>query len=109
MDFMSKQVRKGNKISKSIWSCDTPPTEKVKVGTKLVLPYVWNFKAPVGKTPIKDIEAVMLEDGTLADALFILEDAAVKFVQAHGARDIRQYYIENVKKEYGFLVFWYGT
>lgn len=57
----------------------------------------------------EDIETTIKKDYTLWEALCLIEEKAKKYVISQGAKDIRQFFIENVIIEDNIVSFQYGT
>ena len=93
---------------KSIWNCDYNFNMTVPKGTKILLSNVWSYEGN-HLTPGKDIIISLDEENTLLNALCRVEAAALKYVQLCGAQDIRQYFIEDVKRTSGMIEFIVGT
>ena len=92
----------------STWDCKADPNMEVDKGTEIILPGVWAH-IEGGLTPSKDISIKLDKNQTLAEALCLVEAAAMSFVKEHGAKDIRHYFIENVLIEEGSIKFSWGT
>lgn len=93
---------------KSIWSCDVNPADIIKKGMTVLLPHVWGYVKD-GITTATDIEILIKKDCTIAEALILVEESALEYVESQGADDIRQYYIEGVKFTDNRVEFIWGT
>lgn len=93
---------------KSIWSCDVNPANTIKKGMTVLFSHVWGH-VDGGVSPATDIELLLKKDCTIAVALILVEEAALEYVKSHGADDIRQYCIEDVRFTDNRVEFIWGT
>ena len=93
---------------KSFWDTNISDSTKIEKGIKIKLSHVWSYLEGC-ITDAKDIELITENSMTLAEALVLLESAALEFVQEQGAKDIRQYFIEGISIQDDFVEFHWGT
>ena len=95
------------------WSWDHPEQKEivVKQGQAVHIKHCWGFipENEEGMTPAKDFRVCADEECTMIEAVEALRKMIHGYVQEHGGKNIRHYYIEDIRplgEDYEII---YGT